>query len=124
VRKNRDDDRQSDLFADHRPAKAAVQSAGGDRPKPPSPALPATPRIVPFPATARLSFIARHARRMSNLSPQAAVAHLELQLRIQADTMRRKGIASEAIEREIAGLATAIVNALSVQAKNKPPERA
>ena len=64
--------------------------------------------IVPFPQRARRTYVARQAARMLRLSPPAAEGHLGQQLRIQADTMRRRGISEHVINREIQALRQAI----------------
>ena len=64
--------------------------------------------IIPFPSERRRSFIRRQAVRMASLSTAAAEQHLAEQLRVQARTMRRKGIVDDRIEHELRHLETAI----------------
>lgn len=68
--------------------------------------------VLPFPAVRRSGFAQRHACRMAELSPDAAERHLQRQLRIQAETMARKGIAMPLIEAELNQLESAIRAAL------------
>jgi hypothetical protein len=68
--------------------------------------------IVPFPAARRVAFIRKHAARMAALAPVPAEKHLMQQLTVQRDTMLRRGIAPEVVEREITTLASAIRAAL------------
>jgi len=64
--------------------------------------------VVPFPLTRRHGFAARHAEIIASLKPKSAKRHLEHQLRVQRETMRRRGIAEELIERELSAIATKI----------------
>jgi Family of unknown function (DUF6074) len=68
--------------------------------------------IIPFPSIRRVAYIRRHAAHMAALSPAAAERHLSRQLTIQRDTMHRRGIDRDTIEREMASLAAAIRSAL------------
>jgi hypothetical protein len=72
----------------------------------PSPKSPAA--IVPFPLARRRAFIGKHAARMADLPPRQAEAYLSQQLRVQGDTLRRRGIAESAIAREIRSLESTI----------------
>jgi hypothetical protein len=64
--------------------------------------------IVPFPLANRRSMILRQARYAAVLSPVAAERHIRQQMRVQAQTMRRKGIDERVIAREIDCLETSI----------------
>jgi Family of unknown function (DUF6074) len=64
--------------------------------------------VIPFPLARRRAFVDRHARLISTMRPEAGDRHLDRQLSIQAENLRRKGISSEAIEREVAALGVAI----------------
>jgi hypothetical protein len=64
--------------------------------------------ITPFPAARRTAFIKKHAERMASLTPSHSEADLRHQLKIQADTMRRRGISEETISREIRALESSI----------------
>jgi Family of unknown function (DUF6074) len=66
------------------------------------------PKVVPFPAARRGPFIHKHAARMATLSQTKADAYLHQQLQVQAQTMRRRGIAEEVIAGEIKHLESAI----------------
>jgi hypothetical protein len=71
-----------------------------------------SPKIVPFPADRRRAFIHKHAAIMARCSPVKADAHLRQQLRVQAETMRRKGISEDVVADEVRRLETAIKNEL------------
>ena len=64
--------------------------------------------IIPFPCLRRQPFIIRQARRMSALPLQQAEAYLAQQLRVQANTMFRKGVTSHRVSYEISQLEGAI----------------
>ena len=64
--------------------------------------------VFPFPLTRRHGFAARHAEIIAGLKPKSARRHLEHQLQIQRETMQRRGIAEELIERELNALATKV----------------
>jgi hypothetical protein len=70
------------------------------------------PKVVPFPAARRSAFIHKHAVLMAKSSQAKADAHLRQQLQIQAETMRRKGIADDVIGAELRRLEAAIKNEL------------
>jgi len=67
-----------------------------------------TAEVVPFPSGRRQLFIHKQAERMAGLTPAQADAHLRHQLKVQAQTMRRRAIADEAIGREIKSIESAI----------------
>jgi hypothetical protein len=64
--------------------------------------------VVPFPAARRTDLVQRIAARMAVLPLKSAEAHLLRQLEIQAETMRRRGIAERVIARENRALQTAV----------------
>jgi hypothetical protein len=64
--------------------------------------------VIPFPLTRRREFIRRHASRMAALPVAAAEKHLAYQLRVQAETMERRGIAPDLIGPQVRWLETAI----------------
>ena len=64
--------------------------------------------VIPFPLARRRAFVDRHARLIATMRLEAAERYLDRQLSIQAENLRRKGISSEAIEREVAALGVAI----------------
>jgi Family of unknown function (DUF6074) len=65
-------------------------------------------RILPFPLTRRRGFICRHAARMAVLPPTRAERHLAYQLRLQVETMERRGVAADLITAHVRALETAI----------------
>jgi hypothetical protein len=69
--------------------------------------------LVVFPARHRIGFIRRHASRMSTLSEHGATRYLKRQLRIQAETLVRRGIAAEVVANEVQQLETAIRHELA-----------
>jgi hypothetical protein len=72
-----------------------------------------TAAIVPFPLASRRSMIQRQARYAAGLDPDAAERHLQRQLKVQSQTMRRRGIHEHLIAREIRCLETSIRTVLS-----------
>lgn len=68
--------------------------------------------ILPFPLARRRGFIERHARLIAGMNAEAGERHLIRQLEIQFDTLERKGIDCDVIEREVLALRSAIRNAL------------
>jgi uncharacterized membrane-anchored protein len=69
--------------------------------------------IIPFPITRRYKFVARQVSRVLELNPHAQERHIHLQLKIQAEAMRRKGIAPNLIVGELNSLEVVIRQALS-----------
>jgi Family of unknown function (DUF6074) len=67
-----------------------------------------TAAIVPFPLASRRSMILRQARYAAVLNPDAAERHIQRQLKIQGQAMRRRGIEERLITREINCLETLI----------------
>jgi Family of unknown function (DUF6074) len=67
-----------------------------------------TPMVVSFPAARRGVFIHKHAARMATLSQARADAYLHQQLQLQAQTMRRRGIAEDVVAGEMKRLESAI----------------
>jgi hypothetical protein len=72
-----------------------------------------TATIVPFPLANRRSLILRQARYAAMLSPVAAEHHIRQQLKVQAQTMRRRGIDERVIAHELDCLETSIRATLS-----------
>lgn len=68
--------------------------------------------VIPFPLARRRHMIERQARYASELSVDAADRHIQQQIKIQADAMRRRGIDENLIERELKSMGTAIRHAL------------
>lgn len=61
-----------------------------------------------FPLSRRRDLVARCAMRMAALPAATADKHLAHQLKIQADTMHRRGFTSAAIDAEVRTLESAI----------------
>ena len=64
--------------------------------------------IVPFPLASRRSMILRQARYAAVLNPDAAERHIQQQLKIQGQAMRRRGIDEQLIVHEINSMETSI----------------
>lgn len=64
--------------------------------------------VLPFPPSRRRDFVWRQARHMADLSPAAAERHLQRQLRVQGETMSRRGIDPGAIDAELRDLERSI----------------
>jgi hypothetical protein len=60
-----------------------------------------TAAIVPFPLASRRTMIERQARYASELSLDAAERHIQQQIKVQAESMRRRGIGEDLIAREL-----------------------
>jgi len=90
------------------------------------PAAPTTATMLAFPARRRHDLVRNIARGMAKLSRKKGEEHLQRQLQIQADTMRRRGIAEAVITRELRGLATAaraaVWRCVLVPDNTSPPE--
>src|ERR1700730_8916318 len=81
-------DDRADVIMDRRVAKL-VTGGGIDPPT----------KSVPIPPAHRCGEIRKRAARMMNFSAERAESHLRHQLRIKAETMRRRGIAEDEIAR-------------------------
>jgi hypothetical protein len=68
--------------------------------------------IFPFPLARRRSMIDRQARYAAELGPDAAERHIQQQLKIQGEAMRRKGVDEDLIARELKCMRAAISAAL------------
>jgi len=64
--------------------------------------------IIPFPLVRRRAFIQRRAARIAEASAKTAGKLLAHSVRVQVDTMRRRGIAGAAIAREAKALEAAL----------------
>lgn len=64
--------------------------------------------IVPFPLCRRHGFITRQASWFAEQSPSAAEKNLRRQIDVQADALRRRGVADAVVERECSALDAAI----------------
>jgi hypothetical protein len=69
---------------------------------------PAPPSVIVFPLARRRDFVLKHAAHMHELSAEQAYLHLSKQLKVQANTLRRKGIAESVIDVEINNLRIAV----------------
>jgi hypothetical protein len=78
----------------------------------------AKPGAIPFPLSRRRYLIVRLAIQVAARAPDAGEAHLWRQLDRQANTLRRKQVSEQAIQREIRALAAAVDAELS-QLKSK-----
>jgi hypothetical protein len=65
-------------------------------------------RIIPFPRVRDHGLVWRIARRMAELPPHTAEKHLAYQLRVQIETMQRRGISPDLIEQQRASVETAV----------------
>jgi hypothetical protein len=67
-----------------------------------------TAAVVPFPLANRRSMILRQARYAAALNPDAAERHIQQQLKVQAQAMRRRGVDEQLIAHEIKCMETTI----------------
>jgi hypothetical protein len=67
-----------------------------------------TALILPFPITRRHGFIQRQVAHAARMNYNSCVRYVERQLTIQRDTMRRRGIAENLIDRELYRMAMAM----------------
>ena len=68
--------------------------------------------VIPYPITRRWAFVAKQADHAAWMRPTAAERYIQHQIKVQGDTMRRKGVAEDLIQRELRCLETAIRAAL------------
>jgi Family of unknown function (DUF6074) len=64
--------------------------------------------VIPFPRVRDRRYVLRHARRMASLPERTAEKPLRRQLKIQVETMLKRGIDPDLIERERAALELAV----------------
>jgi hypothetical protein len=64
--------------------------------------------VVPFPLTRRRAYIANQAHHALCMRPESGERHIQRQVLMQADVLRRKGVAEHLIERETQCMETAI----------------
>lgn len=64
--------------------------------------------VVPFPIARRRAYIAKQTSHAALMNPDAGVRYLQLQIDIQGEAMRRRGIEEELIERELRCMRRAI----------------
>jgi hypothetical protein len=69
-------------------------------------------QILPFPIARRWAFVFKQAEHAALMHPDAGERYVLRQLKLQADTLRRKGVAEDLIQRELGCLETAIRAAL------------
>jgi Family of unknown function (DUF6074) len=73
--------------------------------------------ILPFPILRRQGFIEKQAAHAACMNPDASARHIEYQIQVQRDAMRRRGIAEDLIARELklmeAAIQRELVQALS-----------
>lgn len=68
--------------------------------------------VVPFPLVRRRALIEKQARYAASINADAAERHIQNQIALQGDTMRRRGIDEELIVREMQCMEAAIRAAL------------
>jgi hypothetical protein len=71
-----------------------------------------TAHVLPFPRARHRTFVRRHAAHVAAMGRNAGERYLANQLKVQRETMTRRGIAPELIERECRSLEAAIRVAL------------
>jgi hypothetical protein len=73
-------------------------------------AVPSPPsaQMIAFPARRRIGEIRRLAEQMSRLSCERGETHLQLQLRIKAEALRRRGFSNAQVGAQIGSLKTAV----------------
>lgn len=64
--------------------------------------------VVPFPLTRRRTYIANQAHHALCMRPESGERHIQRQVQMQADVLRRKGVAEHLVQREIRCLETAL----------------
>ena len=64
--------------------------------------------VYPFPIIRRGAYIAKQAAHAALMNPDAGVRYLQHALDVQADTMRRRGIDEDLVQRELRCMASAI----------------
>ncbi|MBR1212056.1 DUF6074 family protein [Bradyrhizobium sp. JYMT SZCCT0180] len=74
--------------------------------------------IYPFPLARRRPLIDRQVRYASEIGPDAAQRHIQQQLDVQAETMRRRGIDEDTIARELGCMEAAIRSQLGISASD------
>jgi hypothetical protein len=64
--------------------------------------------VIPFPLASRRAMIDRQAKYATDLGPDAAERHIQHQLKIQADAMRRRGVDEGLVGRELRCMESAV----------------
>ena len=70
--------------------------------------------LIPFPLARRRKSVIRHAAHMAALSATAADGYLERQMAVQRETLTRKGVVTEVVDREVDAMERAIRSELSL----------
>lgn len=68
--------------------------------------------VLPFPLRRRVAFVDRQARHIAGMNAEAGERHLAYQIKLQRDTLSRKGVDPARIDAEIKALEAAIRAAL------------
>jgi Family of unknown function (DUF6074) len=63
-----------------------------------------TAAVIPFPSIKRKAFAFRHACLAAQLRPPKAEEHIERQITLQSQTMAKRGIADDLIEKDLSAL--------------------
>jgi hypothetical protein len=64
--------------------------------------------VLPFPIKRRRDLIRRQSAYAASLNESAAKRHIAIQIKIQVDAMRRRGIAENLVQREAQSMRLAI----------------
>jgi hypothetical protein len=67
-----------------------------------------TANVLQFPVISRREYIRNQAERMACMNTQSAERYLSYQLRVQANAMRRRGIAEDVITHQLKSIEEAI----------------
>jgi hypothetical protein len=70
-------------------------------------------KVIPFPARHRVAYIRNVAHMLASYRPAAAERTFAAQMEVQRNAMLRRGIAPEAVEREVRMLEQAVRAAFS-----------
>lgn len=65
-------------------------------------------RILPYPLARRRGLIRKQGARLADMPKREAEKHLVYLLRLQGDTLAKKGVEAAEVERQVAALETAI----------------
>ena len=68
--------------------------------------------VIPFPLAQRRAFIERQAKRAASLKADACERHIAVQIEIQRETMLRRGVDEEILQRELVRMEASIRKAL------------
>jgi len=67
-----------------------------------------TATVLPFPVNLRRDFIANRAERKAFMKSKSAGRYLTYQLQVQAEAMRRRGVVTDVIQRELKSMEEAV----------------